>query len=207
MTTLLHRLLFVGFTRCLLCIAGGETGVQCGTLSRICLRGCSVNYANLSGKDRVIIHFGQDTEPTWIRWTKPSYQISMALQNFAIIYLIDITQLSDSNKIYKLSNPCSTLFFRNKHIMIHLGYRYNKINCAITCQKTLRDPKSHLQCTCKARCLIVSPRVYSTRQTVLVPKSWSELDCTPQSPNVHFYILLHPDLDFFTFNTPSPIES
>lgn len=145
--------------------------------------------------------------PPATKWTKPCYQISTALQNFAVIYLIDITQLTDSNKIYKLSNPCSTLFYRNKHIMIHLGYRYNKINCAIPCQKLFEILKVLYGCTCKGKNLVDSPRIYSTRQTVLVPKSWSEFDCTSTPIKVYFYILHQRDLYFLTFNTASPIES
>lgn len=39
--------------------------------------------------------------------------------NFAVIYLVDITEVPDFNKMYELYDPCTTMFFfRNKHIMV-----------------------------------------------------------------------------------------
>ena len=44
------------------------------------------------------------------------------IKNFASIYLVDITEVPDFNKMYELYDPCTIMFFyRNKHIMIDLG--------------------------------------------------------------------------------------
>ena len=40
------------------------------------------------------------------------------------MYLVDITEVPDFNKMYELYDPCTIMFFyRNKHIMIDLGKR------------------------------------------------------------------------------------
>jgi U5 snRNP protein, DIM1 family len=81
--------------------------------------------------------------------------VSERVKNFAVIYLVDITEVPDFNKaspwrhccplgcpvrsssplgivgqMYELYDPCTVMFFyRNKHIMIDLGTgNNNKIN-------------------------------------------------------------------------------
>ena len=47
-------------------------------------------------------------------------------KNFAVVYLVDITEVPDFNKMYELYDPCTVMFFyRNKHIMIDLGTSNN----------------------------------------------------------------------------------
>jgi DIM1 family U5 snRNP protein len=55
---------------------------------------------------------------------------SCQVKNFCVIYLVDITEVPDFNKMYELYDPCTIMFFfRNKHIMIDLGTgNNNKIN-------------------------------------------------------------------------------
>jgi Mitosis protein DIM1 len=55
------------------------------------------------------------------------------VKNFCVIYLVDITEVPDFNKMYELYDPCTIMFFfRNKHIMIDLGTgNNNKINWAM----------------------------------------------------------------------------
>ena len=62
------------------------------------------------------------------------YSVAEKLKNYAIIYLVDITEVPDFNKMYELYDACSVMFFyRNKHIMIDLGTGdNNKINWPIT---------------------------------------------------------------------------
>ena len=85
--------------------------------------GWHVDQAILSEEDRVvIIRFGHDTDPVCMEMDETLYKISTAVQKFAVIYLVDITQVPDFNKMYELYDACSTMFFyRNKHIMIDLG--------------------------------------------------------------------------------------
>ena len=68
-----------------------------------------------------------------ISYHKVLYKVAEKVKNFATIYLVDITQVSDFNKMYELYDPCTTMFFyRNKHIMIDLGTgNNNKINWAL----------------------------------------------------------------------------
>ena len=50
------------------------------------------------------------------------FGVSERVKNFAVVYLVDTTQVPDFNKMYELYDPCTVMFFyRNKHIMIDLG--------------------------------------------------------------------------------------
>ena len=64
---------------------------------------------------------------------KVLYKVAEKVKNFAVIYLVDISQVPDFNKMYELYDPCTVMFFyRNKHIMIDLGTgNNNKINWAL----------------------------------------------------------------------------
>jgi len=45
-------------------------------------------------------------------------EVSEDVKNFAIIYLVDVTEVPDFNTMYELYDPCTVMFFfRNKHIM------------------------------------------------------------------------------------------
>ena len=90
-----------------------------------------------------LVHFiGKKTKNSQIRNVLPTmtlnffnfkkvlYKVAEKIKNFAVIYLVDISQVSDFNKMYELYDPCTVMFFyRNKHIMIDLGTgNNNKIN-------------------------------------------------------------------------------
>ncbi|TKY85758.1 hypothetical protein EX895_005298 [Sporisorium graminicola] len=130
--------------------------------------GWHVDQAILSEEDRVvIIRFGHDTDPVCMEMDETLYKISTAVQKFAVVYLVDITQVPDFNKMYELYDPCSTMFFyRNKHIMIDLGTgNNNKINWAITDRQELIDIVEVVyRGASKGRGLVISPKDYSTRQ-------------------------------------------
>ena len=50
------------------------------------------------------------------------FKIAEKVKNFAVMYLVDTTEVPDFNKMYELYDPCTVMFFfRNKHIMIDLG--------------------------------------------------------------------------------------
>lgn len=113
------------------------------------------------------------------------YQIAEKVKNFAVIYLVDITQVPDFNKMqvnhhsnhptsanssllhrYELYDPCTTMFFfRNKHIMIDLGTgNNNKINWAIEDKQEMTDiVETVYRGARKGRGLVVSPKDYSTK--------------------------------------------
>uniref|UniRef100_A0A3B3D5B2 Thioredoxin-like protein 4A n=1 Tax=Oryzias melastigma TaxID=30732 RepID=A0A3B3D5B2_ORYME len=93
--------------------------------------GWQVDQAILSEEDRVlVIRFGHDWDPTCMKMDEVLYSIAEKVKNFAVIYLVDITEVPDFNKMYELYDPCTVMFFfRNKHIMIDLGTgNNNKIN-------------------------------------------------------------------------------
>ena len=58
------------------------------------------------------------------------FGVSERVKNFAVVYLVDTTQVPDFNKMYELYDPCTVMFFfRNKHIMIDLGTGNNNKMC------------------------------------------------------------------------------
>ncbi|THG21970.1 hypothetical protein TEA_005115 [Camellia sinensis var. sinensis] len=59
--------------------------------------------------------------------------VAETIKNFAVLYLVDITEVPDFNTMYELYDPSTVMFFfRNKHIMIDLGTgNNNKINWAL----------------------------------------------------------------------------
>ncbi|KAM0865308.1 hypothetical protein ACQ4PT_043352 [Festuca glaucescens] len=79
--------------------------------------GWAVDQAILAEEERlVIIRFGHDWDETCMQgWQR-------TVKNFAVIYLVDITEIPDFNTMYELYDPSTVMFFfRNKHIMIDLG--------------------------------------------------------------------------------------
>jgi txnl4a protein len=94
------------------------------------------------------------------------FGVSERVKNFAVVYLVDTTQVPDFNKMYELYDPCTVMFFyRNKHIMIDLGTgNNNKINWAIDSKQEMIDLiETVYRGASKGRGLVVSPKDYSTR--------------------------------------------
>ncbi len=62
------------------------------------------------------------------------YGVAEKLSNFAVIYVVDISEVPEFTKMYELYDPCTVMFFfRNRHIMIDLGTGdNNKINWPLT---------------------------------------------------------------------------
>lgn len=59
-----------------------------------------MDQAILSEEDRVvIIRFGHDSDAVCMEMDETLYKISVAVQNFAVVYLVDITQVPDFNKV------------------------------------------------------------------------------------------------------------
>lgn len=124
--------------------------------------GWHVDQAILSEEDRVVvIRFGHDHDPTCMQMDETLYGIAERVKNFAVIYVVDITQVPDFNKMYELYDPCSLMFFyRNKHIMIDLGTgNNNKINWAIENKQELIDICEVVyRGASKGRGLVISPK-------------------------------------------------
>lgn len=69
------------------------------------------------------------------------FRLAEKVKNFAIMYLVDISEVPDFNKMYELYDPVTVMFFyRNKHIMIDLGTgNNNKVNWPIQDPQELVD--------------------------------------------------------------------
>ena len=83
------------------------------------------------------------------------------LKNFAVVYLVDLTEIPDFNTMYELYDPCTVMFFfRNKHIMIDLGTgNNNKINWAMNNKQEFIDIVEVVyRGARKGRGLVVSPK-------------------------------------------------
>jgi hypothetical protein len=62
--------------------------------------GWHVDQAILAEEDRVVcIRFGQDHDSTCMKMDETLYGVSERVKNFAVIYLVDITQVPDFNKV------------------------------------------------------------------------------------------------------------
>jgi len=57
-------------------------------------------------------------------------KIQQTIEPFAVVYFVNIAELSDYNNLYELFDPVSLmLFYKNQHLMIDLGTgNNNKIN-------------------------------------------------------------------------------
>ncbi|KAG8500496.1 hypothetical protein CXB51_004407 [Gossypium anomalum] len=80
----------------------------------------AVDQAILAEEERlVVIRFGHDWDETCMQMDEVLASVAETIKNFAVIYLVDITEVPDFNTI-------------NKHIMIDLGTgNNNKINWAL----------------------------------------------------------------------------
>ncbi|BFZ56988.1 U4/U6-U5 snRNP complex subunit dib1 [Savitreella phatthalungensis] len=129
--------------------------------------GWHVDQAILSEDDRVvIIRFGRDRDQECMRQDEVLFKIADRVKNFAVIYLVDLDQVPDFNKMYELYDRTTIMFFfRNKHIMVDLGTgNNNKINWVLDDKQELIDIiETVYKGARKGRGLVVSPRDYSTR--------------------------------------------
>jgi thiol-disulfide isomerase/thioredoxin len=78
--------------------------------------GWAVDQAILSEEERVVvIRFGHDYDPTCMQMDEVLYGIAELVKNYAVIYLVDTTEVPDFNTMYELYDPCTVMFFfRNK---------------------------------------------------------------------------------------------
>ena len=129
--------------------------------------GWQVDQAILGEEDRVVVvRFGHDWDPTCMQTDEILHKVSEKVKNYAVVYLVDISEVPDFNKMYELYDPCTLMFFyRNKHIMIDLGTgNNNKINWAIdNAQEMIDVIETVYRGASKGRGLVVSPKDYSTK--------------------------------------------
>ena len=129
--------------------------------------GWEVDQAILQETNKlIVIRFGHDGNRSCMQMDEILYQIAYSVQNFAVIYLVDITQVPDFNNMYELFDPFAVMFFyRNKHIMIDFGTgNNNKLNFLINEKQELIDIfEVAYRAAIKGRGLAVSPVDYSTK--------------------------------------------
>lgn len=129
--------------------------------------GWAVDQAILSEDDRVVvIRFGHDWDPTCMLVDEALFSIAEKVRNFAVVYLVDITEVPDFNVMYELYDPCSVMFFyRNRHILVDLGTgNNNKINWDLTDRQELIDIiETVFRGARKGKGLVISPKDYSGR--------------------------------------------
>ena len=88
------------------------------------------------------------------------------VQNFAVLYVVDIGQVPDFNTMYELYDKMTVMFFfRNRLIMVDFGTgNNNKMIWALENKQELIDI---LECVYrgarKGKGLVISPKDYSTQ--------------------------------------------
>lgn len=129
--------------------------------------GWSVDQAIVSEESRVVVvRFGHDADPTCMQVDESLASIANDVKNFAVVYLVDITEVPDFTEMYELYDPCTLMFFfRNKHIMIDLGTgNNNKITWPMSDKQELIDIIEVVyRGARKGRGLVISPKDYSTK--------------------------------------------
>ena len=98
----------------------------------------AVDQAILSEERRiVIIRFGHDYDSECMKMDECLYRIADKIREMAVIYVVDITEVPDFNKMYELYDPCTVMFFyRNRHVMIDLGTGNNNKSLSTRTNRT-----------------------------------------------------------------------
>ncbi|XP_037489880.1 thioredoxin-like protein YLS8 [Triticum dicoccoides] len=135
--------------------------------------GWAVDQAILAEEERlVLIRFGHDWDETFIYGLFYYFMdevlsgVAETIKNFAVIYLVDITEVPDFNTMYELYDTSTVMFFfRNKHIIIDLGTgNNNKINWAMKDKQEFVDiVETVYRGARKGRGLVIAPKDYSTK--------------------------------------------
>jgi DIM1 family U5 snRNP protein len=128
--------------------------------------GWHTDQAILNEEERIVlIRFGHDWDPTCMQMDEMLYSIAEKVTKMCVIYLVDITEVPDFNKMYELYDPCSVMFFfRNRHVMVDFGTgNNNKINFKINDKQELIDIIEMVyRGATKGKGLIIAPKDYST---------------------------------------------
>ncbi|KAK9842120.1 hypothetical protein WJX84_012157 [Apatococcus fuscideae] len=129
--------------------------------------GFSVDQAILSEEDRVVVmRFGHDFDQQCMQMDEILAGAADQIKNFAVVYLVDLSEVPDFNTMYELYDPCTTIALcLPQHIMIDLGTgNNNKINWAMNNKQEFIDiVETVYRGARKGRGLVVSPKDYSTK--------------------------------------------
>ncbi|CAH2073549.1 unnamed protein product [Thlaspi arvense] len=141
--------------------------------------GWAVDQAILAEEERlVVIRFGHDWDETCMQMDEVLASVAETIKNFAVIYLVDITEVPDFNTMYELYDPSTVMFFfRNKHIMIDLGTgNNNKINWALKDKQEFIDIiETVYRGARKGRGLVIAPKDYSTKRKPIMSRQVTRL--------------------------------
>ncbi|KAH7866454.1 hypothetical protein Vadar_020633 [Vaccinium darrowii] len=103
----------------------------------------AVDQAILAEEERlVIIRFGHNWDETCMKMDEVLASVAETMRNYAVIYLVDITEVPNFNFLYEMYDPSTIMFFfRNQHMMIDLGVgnKNNMINWAMKDKKEFID--------------------------------------------------------------------
>jgi DIM1 family U5 snRNP protein len=84
--------------------------------------GWHVDQAIMNEEERIVVmRFGHDWDPVCMIMDETLYSIAESMKNYAIFYLVDITEVPDFNTMYELYDPCSVMFFYR--YVIPISYR------------------------------------------------------------------------------------
>jgi DIM1 family U5 snRNP protein len=129
--------------------------------------GWAVDQAVLTEEERVVvIRFGHDWDTTCMVTDEVLFSLAEDVRNFAVVYVVDITEVPDFNEMYELYDPCSVMFFyRNRHMMVDLGTgNNNKINWDFNSKQEMIDIiETVYRGARKGKGLVISPKDYSTK--------------------------------------------
>mmetsp|Transcript_21122 Transcript_21122/g.74508 ORF Transcript_21122/g.74508 Transcript_21122/m.74508 type:complete len:142 (+) Transcript_21122:509-934(+) len=128
--------------------------------------GYAVDQAILKEEERVVVlRFGHDENKTCMEMDEVLSKISDDVSKFAVVYLVDTTEVPDFNAMYELYDDCTVMFFyRNKHIMVDFSTGNNNKMTWVTPKQELIDIIEVVyRGAKKGRGLVVSPKDYSTR--------------------------------------------
>jgi len=129
--------------------------------------GWNVDQAIVTEEERVVVmRFGHDWDVQCMLMDETLYKIQEQVKNFAVIYVVDITEVPDFNTMYELYDPLTLMFFyRNRHIMVDCGTgNNNKITWPIEDPQELIDIIEVVyRGATKGKGLVVAPKDYSTK--------------------------------------------
>jgi U5 snRNP protein, DIM1 family len=114
----------------------------------------------------VVIRFGHDWDKDCMKVDEMLYSIAEKVKEMAVIYVVDITEVPDFNKMYELYDPLSIMFFfGNKHVLVDIGTgNNNKINFVVRDKQHLIDMIEVVYVGArKGKGLVVSPHTYSSK--------------------------------------------
>lgn len=85
--------------------------------------GWDVDQAILWEKERIVImRFGHDFDSTCMKMDEILANCAELVKKWAVIYVVDITEVPYYNQMYELTDPCSVMFFfRNKIVQVDYG--------------------------------------------------------------------------------------